>query len=166
MDYSTGDNANSGFYPSEPLKTISEVFKRIPNQIESVYYINIKNGSYSEEIEIGGFNGGGTIIINSTDKTNKYTINRLNINNCTTNIIITNCECGAINIFNSNNITIDKSKCTTTQNRCIYAYNSTVTISNTEFKCTNSGIEATYFSKIFSYNNSGACLYSPLLYCS
>jgi len=156
----TGLDTNDGLTVETAFKTIQYAIDNLPQAINHSIYINVSAGTYSEDINILGFIGKGSLYIGGTTTTN---VNTIAIKGC--QLIIT--------IFNFT--TIANSTHSVNVSACIYiritdiittsvsasanginVYSSLVLIKNCTLSNKNNGIYASDMSTVYSYNNSGS----------
>lgn len=159
----TGNDANDGLTSGTPFRTIQHVIDILSQIINHSVTVNVSNGTYSENVNIAGFSGKGSININGdTSVSSTRIVNSFSIknNSCPISIqgfkvtttsavavIIDTCVRVSISYFNI----ID-----TTTNYDGISYNASLgyvlnsTISNRRY-----AINAPACSTVFSSTNSG-----------
>jgi hypothetical protein len=91
VDPALGLDTNDGLSSSTPLKTITALIRRIPDQVDHNIVINAAAGTYDETVNFNGFSGKGKITLNgSADLAGaiNYKILSAIVSNCRMPIVI------------------------------------------------------------------------------
>jgi len=162
VDATNGNDLNNGLSSESSFATIRKAIDSLPKNIRSVININLAKGTYSEDVELRGFFGDGTIRIKGDSViSDAVSINSFLAVGCTIKILIIGCNFTntsgiKANIFYSLYVSFESCKFVETSNNAGLNFEASIgrvvmcTISNQ-----SNGIQSFIGSNVFSSTNSG-----------
>lgn len=166
-----GNDNNDGLSADKPFLTINKAISKIPNFIANNITINIADGTYNEEINIEGKNGGSIITIKGNTSTpSNVTINNARVRSCTCLVVIDGFKAittAKTSFIGSNSTYVDFSHCISNVSASIIGLQATmsnVILRNSEISNkTSYGILSEYNSNLISIGNTGTTNNTALL---
>lgn len=166
-----GNDNNDGLSADKPFLTINKAISKIPNFIANNITVNIADGTYNEEINIEGKNGGSIITIKGNTSTpSNVTINNARVRSCTCLVVIDGFKAittAKTSFIGSNSTYVDFSHCISNVSASIIGLQATmsnVILRNSEISNkTSYGILSEYNSNLISIGNTGTTNNTALL---